>query len=106
MKRPRIWDDNEDIVLFERRWVNHKIVAEEASYFSSTGNVGVSLESSIFLFYHPFAKNCPRFCVDGKDKKDLEWMEAFARRVGGGTGRDEAGELNKSATLSLRVIYG
>lgn len=104
MKSPRVWDDDEDVVLLQRGRVKHQIVTEEASNLAGAGDVSFFLEESILFFYHPFAESGPGLGVDGKNEKDLEWMEAFTRRVGGGAGGDEAGELNKAAALSLRIV--
>ena len=80
------------------------VVAEEASHLPSAGDVCVFLEDGVLFSYHPFAERCPWLHVDGEDEKDLERVKSFARRVGGGAGRNEARELNKTAAFSLRVI--
>jgi hypothetical protein len=76
MKRPGVWNNDEDIIS-EVRWrVNHGAMAEETGDLTCTAEYCIRFELGVLSFRHLFAQHLPGKDVDRKDDEDLEGMEA------------------------------
>jgi len=79
-------------------------MVEKAGHLSCTGEDGVGLERCVASVCHFLAEDCPRICVDGKDDKDLERVEALERGPVWIARGNVGGQLYKAAAFPLGFV--
>lgn len=83
--------------------MDHDVVIEKAGHLSCTGEEGVGLELCVASVCHFLAEGCPGIDVNGKDRKDLEGVEAPERGLVWIAGGDEGGQLYEAAAFPLGI---
>jgi hypothetical protein len=84
--------------------MDHDAVIEKAGHLSCTGEDRVGLEMCVGSVCHSLAEGCPRIRVDGKDDKDLEWVEAPERGLVWVARGNVSGQLYEAAAFPLGVV--